>query len=674
MHTTYPSSRTSSQDLYCASGEVAARQRPWGWPRSVILGMVAGIFGVACTSGGASQSSATRPVVPQKSNTLHGTGATRVRLDGATHAATRENLQRRILVNQLGYFPAGPKRATVLSGAKRPLQWKLLSQEGNALAVGTTTPFGMDKSSGENVHWLDFSAYKTTGKNLVLAVGAERSYPFDIETALYEQLKYDAFRYFYHNRSGVELKLPFTVKKEWSRPAGHANDVASCMAADKLKATGWDEALACDYELDVSGGWYDAGDHGKYVVNGGISVWTLLNHYERAKHLSSKTTALGDVRAVIPESGNGVPDVLDEARHQMEFLLRMQIPRGKPRAGMVHHKVHDDGWTALGMAPHEDRKRRLLRPPSTAATLNLSATAAQAARIWRTIDENFAQRCLVAAEEAWRAAEKYPRVLASAKDSSSGGGAYGDDLLQDEFYWAAAELFVTTGAATYKEAILASELDKQVAVFWGEEGGGSPTAMTWQRVDSLGKISLAVVPNDLGNTNYRKQLQAAADLYLDVIRTEGFRTPLRVGTEGKYPWGSNSLVLNNMVVLGLAYDFTQEAQYLGGVVDGIDYLLGRNALGQSYVTGYGERPLVNPHHRFWSHQKNKSFPMAPPGCVSGGPNSSVQDKYAQGIGLTGCAPQKCFVDHIESWSTNEITINWNAPLVWVTAWLDEHAN
>jgi endoglucanase len=124
----------------------------------------------------------------------------------------------------------------------------------------------------------------------------------------------------------------------------------------------------------------------------------------------------------------------------------------------------------------------------------------------------------------------------------------------------------------------------------------------------------------------------------------------------------------------LAYDFTKQQKYFDGVATGMDYLLGRNPLGQSYVTGYGERPLQHPHHRFWAQQANAKYPSPPAGVLSGGPNSNVDDPYSKAAGLKGCAPQKCFVDHIEAYSVNEITINWNAPLAWVTAWLDEKAH
>jgi endoglucanase len=126
-------------------------------------------------------------------------------------------------------------------------------------------------------------------------------------------------------------------------------------------------------------------------------------------------------------------------------------------------------------------------------------------------------------------------------------------------------------------------------------------------------------------------------------------------------------------VLALAADFSGEAKYRDAAASALDYIFGRNPLDQSYVTGYGARPLQHPHHRFWAQQARADRPPPPPGIVSGGPNSALQDPYAQSAGLAGKPPQKCFIDHIESWSTNEITINWNAPLAWLLAYLDDEA-
>jgi endoglucanase len=421
--------------------------------------------------------------------------------------------------------------------------------------------------------------------------------------------------------------------------------------------------------LDVTGGWYDAGDHGKYVVNAGISVWTLLNEYERGKHFGSSVHDFADGKMAIPEKKNGVPDILDEARWELEFELKMQVPAGQALAGMVHHKVHDVEWTALGTAPQDDQIKRYLWPPSTAATLNMAANAAQGARIWEKLDKKFAARCLEAAERAWAAAEAHPAMFAGT--AAVGGGPYDDKHVSDEFYWAAAELYTTTKKDVYKAFVVKSPHFKSVPIASGDEG--IPTPMTWGETEALGTITLAVVRNGLDTADIRaarKNIQAAADAYLDLIKTQGYRVPFKAGSKG-YPWGSNSFVLNNMLIMALAHDFTHEQKYLDGVGEGMSYLLGRNPMDQSYVTGYGERPLTHPHHRFWAHQANAAFPGPPSGALSGGPNSGLQDPYVQAAGLAGCAPQKCFVDNIEAWSANEIAINWNAPLAWTAAYLDE---
>jgi endoglucanase len=564
-----------------------------------------------------------------------------------------------VLVNQLGYLPGAAKGATLKSSETAPLDWQLVDEQGKTVAQGRTTPFGKDAASGEQLQLIDFSTFKTPGKGFRLQVGAERSHPFDIDANVYAALKNDALSFFYQNRSGIEIRADLVSDPSLARPAGHGSD----------KSVQCGKQAGCDYTLDASGGWYDAGDHGKYVVNGGISVWTLLNLHERELAFGGGRDAFADGKLRVPEHGNKVSDLLDEARWELEFLLKMQVPAGKPLAGLVHHKLHDVSWTALGTAPHEDKQARVLFKPSTAATLNLAATAAQAARVWKTLDAAFSAKCLKSAEIAWAAAKANPRLFAGAE--TDGGGAYGDSQVDDDFYWAAAELLITTGKPEYRRFVEASPFSKRFRM----SAGGHTSSFNWADTDALGNLSLAVAGTDkVLQSAQRQHVTAAADRYLAIIAAQGYRTALEPSAEGKYLWGSNSFAANNLIVVALAYDFTKQRKYLDGVASGIDYLLGRNPLGQSYVTGYGEKPLKNPHHRFWAHQASAKYPSPPPGVLSGGPNSSVDDPYSKAAGLKGCAPEKCFVDHIEAYSVNEITINWNAPLAWLAAWLDERAH
>lgn len=565
-----------------------------------------------------------------------------------------------VLVNQVGYLPKAPKVAVVKTESSTPVAWQLLDRAGRIVASGSTAAHGDDPASGDHVQWADFSSFSKPGEGYAVRVGGDASHPFSIGAKVYRKLKYDALGFFYQNRSGIDIAMPYAVDPKWTHPAGHPGDKSVPCAPD----------AGCDYSLDVSGGWYDAGDHGKYVVNGGISVWTLLDQYERARALGSSAGDFADGKMNIPENHNGAPDLLDEARWELEFLLEMQVPEGRPLSGMAHHKIHDREWTALATRPNEDPVLRQLRPVSTAATLNLAAVAAQGARIWKTIDPAFARRCLRAAERAWDAAVAHPGLFAPASDSV-GGGPYDDGDVSDEFYWAASELFITTGKGAYADFIGKSPHRLAVPV----DAGGQATSMTWGATAALGTISLAIVPSTLPRADVaaaRAAIVKAADAYVGIARDQGYRVAFKPAADG-YPWGSNSFVLNNAIVTALAYDLTKDRKYLDVTAEALDYILGTNPNDQSYVTGYGSRPLEHPHHRFWAHQANAAFPPPPPGVLSGGPNSGLQDPYVKAFGLRGCAPEKCYVDNIEAWSANEEAINWNAPLAWVAAFIDEQS-
>jgi endoglucanase len=574
-------------------------------------------------------------------------------------------------VNQLGYLPLEHKRASyALPEAADTVTGRIwhLMQGDVVVTSGMTAPHSahIDAASGDWVHTIDFSSVTAEGEGYTLVVvESSESYtsePFTIGSGIYSELKYDALAYFYHNRSGTPI-LADVVGDEWARPAGHVGDTAvqtlACL----------DGSAGCTTR-DVSGGWYDAGDHGKYVVNGGISVWTLLNQYERSRYLGENLDSFADGSMQLPpeEGSNGVSDLLDEARWEIEWFFKMQVPSGQPHVGMVYHKMHDLNWTGIPTAPHADPQPRYIHPPSTAATLNFAAVGAQCFRAYSKVDREFALECLARAIRAYHAAKTNPILMAS--NVSNGGGTYDDFDVTDEFYWAATELYLATGLPSYAKDMRTSPLHLTVPV-------NDTSLMSWQRTNALGMLSMVTVGDKwpvLGrHSQWVKQARAAvlqaADKYAASVASEAYATPI---SPARYPWGSNSFVVNNLIVLGLAHDFSCKDKYVDAMVDGIDYLFGRNPMGHSYVTGYGTRAEQFPHHRFWAGALNSSFPLAPPGAMSGGPNSNIEDPLAQAL-LQGCAPQRCFIDHIDAWSVNEITINWNAPFAWVAAYMDEYA-
>jgi len=571
-----------------------------------------------------------------------------------------------IRVNQVAYFPDGPKRATLVRKDSARAEWKLLSASGETVASGTSKSLGFDASSELVVHGIDFGGYRKTGDGYRLVVGEDTSPPFSISSNAYEGLRIDALGYFYKVRSGIEIREDL-AGKGYGRPAGHLGkspnegDTAVGCVDTRTARKVYGKAWSCGYKLDVAGGWYDAGDFGKYVVNGGIATAQLLAVYERALHQTrGKSPALADGLVRIPEAGNGIPDVLDEARWELDFLMSMTVPEGEPYAGMAHHKMHGNRWSASPSLPHRDRELRVLHRPSTAATLNLAAAAAQGARLFAPFDKAYADWLLAGAVRAYRAAEANPALHAPYTDGSFGGGDYQDDDVSDEFYWAAAELFLTTGEQVWLDRAKASP-------HWDGPVFHS-TGFDWRSVAALGRLHLASVPSKLPMRDLKAiqlSVRDAAEAHLRDQKQEAFGFMYH---NQHFGWGSNHLLIQNMIVVATAYDITGDKRYLQAVRESMDYILGRNALGISYVTGYGTTYARRQHSNMFADSIDPYYPPVPKGALAGGPNSGLADDYAISR-LEGCAPQACYVDDPRSFSTNEIAINWNAPLAWMASFL-----
>ena len=579
----------------------------------------------------------------------------------------------RVRVNQLGYASKGPKLATLVTDATVGVAWTL--RDGTeVVAEGTSSPKGVDDSSGLNVHQIDFSGVTRVSDDFTLEADGETSHPFEISADLYEQLRVDSLSFFYPQRSGTEIDGD-VAGEAYARPAGHidvdpnqGDGAVTCLPAETLVVGGQDlyDGYTCDYTLDVTGGWYDAGDHGKYVVNGGISVAQLLSTYERSLHaLTADDGALADGTLRVPESDNGVPDVLDEARWELEWMLKMQVPAGEEYEGMVHHKVTDLAWTGIPLLPSNDAQPRYLHRPSTAASLNLAAVAAQGARLFADIDEAFAGELLDAAEVAYAAALETPDLYAPDTNThpNPGGGPYSDTELEDEFYWAAAELYITTGEQDYLDDVLANSYH-----LGGDKEAFQLTGFDWRDVAAFARIELATVPSLVPDRAAIKQsvLDAAWEVKL-LSWYHPFSVPYD-GVNGRYEWGSNGKILNNIALLAAAFDLSGNRYYEKAALMGMDYILGRNALNMSYVTGYGEQFSQNQHSRWYANQANGSLPNPPVGTVSGGPNSDIPDPVSGPL-LQGCLPQFCYVDDIGAWGVNELTINWNSALAYVASFL-----
>lgn len=592
-------------------------------------------------------------------------------------------------VNQLGYLTGLTKIATYAvpeeaDNPSQPRTWSLM-QNGQEVETGTTQDMGNDTASGDYVHTIDFTDFDVAGEDYTIVISegdtTHTSPAFKIGGSVYSQLKYDALAYFYHNRAGISIDGSL-VGNEYARGAGHVDDKS-------LDTKGCvDGSFECRENIDVRGGWYDAGDHGKYVVNGGISVWTMLNQYERATTLGTNAGDFANGTMAIPEAGNDTPDILDEARWELEWILKMQIPTGHEYAGMVYHKLHDDKWAGPTFNPAdavEGNPSRHIWAPSTAATLNYAAVGAQCYRVFKDINATFAQQCLDKAITAYQAAKSTPYLRSPLTDFSADGGGQYEDLpgnreaegaqyVQDEYYWAATELYLATsanGTNSYDPSVYAGDM-AQYAGHLSLSTTDPQTSMNWAHVSSLGVLSLATVGEQYGaNSEWVDSSRVAvierAGNYRTSANDSAYGVPFTVSDTY---WGSNANVMNNMIVMGLARDFSCDDSYLDSMQNAMSYILGRNPVGTSYVTGYGDKAVEHPHHRFWSHSLDSSRPVPPPGVVVGGANAQKDDPVAAGE-LGDCAPLACYIDDINAYSTNEITINWNTPLAWAAAYLDE---
>ncbi len=576
----------------------------------------------------------------------------------------------KIRVNQVGYFYGFNKMATLVSESTVPVNWSLINSSGMVVYQGKTTVKGFDKSSGDNVHIIDFSQYNTAGKDYKLVSDTFESLPFDIGNDFYTDLKYQSLKYFYHSRSGIPIEMPYADSSELSRIAIDPEDVIRPDPTKDYKG---------NYFLNITGGWNNGDNNEKSLLNSGVATWTLMNQYEHALNYGDiDVQPYADNTMNIPESGNGIPDMLDEARYNLQALLNMQVPAGNTLSGMVHHDIGNIRLLSLTGYVTE----RVLQPPSTAATLNLAAVAAQGSRLWKEYDSAFANKCLATAETAWDAAIANPDIFAPKEFSALDPG-YGDNYLGDEFYWAASELFITTGKEKYLEYIQNSKHYLEIPTkLTGGTDIDTTGCFNWCNTAGMGTISLVLAKNNLpesDNATAKANIIKAADKFISIASSQGYGVPIEECTiDGSelqgFPYCSNFYVLSESIVMAYANDFSNNSKYLNGMVGAMDYILGRNPMIQSYITGYGDNPVENPHHMFWTYQADNSTPKPPAGCLSSGPNSGLQDPWVKGSGWTPGSrpPEKCFMDHIESWSTNYLELNLNAPLAWVSAYIDEN--
>ena len=455
----------------------------------------------------------------------------------------------------------------------------------------------------------------------------------------YHDIAKASLRLFYLIRSGV----PIEQGGKYNRPLGHPDTcvLVHPSAASALRPAG--TIIRSPY------GWYDAGDYNKYVVNSAFSIGLMFAAYEwQRDYFSSQSTD-------IPESKNQTPDILDEMMFNLRWLLTMQDPTD----GGVYHKLTTPNFEGFIM-PTECRQPRYVVAKSVTATLDFAAVMADAARLFEPFQQDYPGFSAIAAavsERAYQWAKEHPTAFYrqdQLKDPAITTGTYSDGNARDEIFWAASALYRLTGKQSYLDEARQHQPQRFSTPSWGN-------------VAALGIFEwLSPIPLD-DTPSMLRLLTDYCDAAVKDIGTSCFQSPYG-NTPRDFGWGCLAeRCCCEAFALLYADKILGTTKYRRAALQNADYLLGRNATGYCYVTGFGDRSPMHPHHRI-SAADNVEAPF--PGMLVGGPNPAQQDKKDLKTPYPSNHPDETYLDVTESYASNEIAINWNASLVAFLCWLD----
>ena len=530
--------------------------------------------------------------------------------DDSQMAADTEAVEApKVKVNQIGYATNDTKTVIFSDLDEDDTTFEVVNVDTNkAVYDGKISERKLNVTADEWNNNADFTEVKDKGTYKIVTGKGEESYPFVIGDNVYDDTFKSLVKMLYLQRCGMELTSD--QAGDFAHPACHTTQATVYGTSKKV---------------DVSGGWHDAGDYGRYVVSGAKAVADLLLAYEK--------------------QGGKDEDLINEARYELDWLLKMQ-----DSSGGVYHKVTCKVFPETVM-PQDETDELILAPISNTATGDFAAVMALASRIYTEYgnDKTYAKTCVDAAKKAWSYLEKNKDAEGFKNPDDIVTGEYPDGRDTDEYFWAAAELYKTTGEDTYKTAL--SEYVSDTA---------NLTGLGWASVGAYG--SYAVLTNDklkTDSTNLVKDVRNAIVAAADEAVTASAKNGYQINKDRKYEWGSNMGIANTGMLLLMANDISPKKEYVTYAKQHLHYLLGVNPTGYCFVTGAGTVSPEHPHHR-----PSEVLEKCMPGMLVGGPDNNMDDPYAKAVFLN-TAPAKCYADNAQSYSTNEVTIYWNSPLIYL---------
>ncbi len=531
----------------------------------------------------------------------------------------------KVKVNQVGYRLNDTKTAVFSDLADDDTTFTVVdAASGETAFEGTMSDKEEYRAGGETDCIGDFSSLNKEGTYKVVTGKGEESGEFKISDTVYDDTYKSIVKMMYLQRCGEELSAD--VAGDYAHPACH-NTEAVIYGTDK--------------KIDVNGGWHDAGDYGRYVVAGAKAAADMLLAYEVAE-----TKKLTTDNFDLPQSGDGKSDLLEEAKYELDWMLKMQ----DSESGGVYHKVTCASFPGEVM-PQDETEELIVAPISNASTGDFAAVMAMAARVFGNDGSTY----LEASKKAWEYLKQHKGERGFKNPEEISTGEYGDKYDRDEYFWAASELYKTTGEDEYKSEMAAYVDDEK-----------NLDGMGWASVGMYG--CYAALTNDkllADSSNLRKTIQDYFIAKADESVETSNRNPYGVDFSTTFYWGSNMGVGNSGMILLMANEIMPDEKYVKCAKKQLDYLLGVNATGYCFVTGQGYHSPENPHHR-----PSQATGKCMPGMLVGGPNSNLEDPYAKGV-LADVPPAKCYVDSVQSYSCNEITIYWNSPLIYLMTALNE---